>query len=115
MIAAVNGFALGGGCELAMACHVRVASENAKLGTPEVKLGIMCGYAGTQRLPRLVGKGRALEMLLTGEMVDAAEALRIGLVNRVVPQREAAGGGGSAAAEDAGQRAGLARASPSRR
>ena len=86
VVAAVNGFALGGGCELAMACHVRVASENAKLGTPEVKLGIMCGYAGTQRLPRLVGKGRALEMLLTGEMVDAAEALRIGLVNRVVPR-----------------------------
>jgi enoyl-CoA hydratase len=86
VVAAVNGFALGGGCELAMACHVRVASENAKMGTPEVKLGIMCGYAGTQRLPRLVGKGRALEMLLTGEMVDAAEALRIGLVNRVVPR-----------------------------
>jgi len=88
VVAAVNGFALGGGCELAMACHVRVASENAKLGTPEVKLGIMCGYAGTQRLPRLIGKGRALEMLLTGEMVDAAEALRIGLVNRVVPQAQ---------------------------
>lgn len=86
VVAAVNGFALGGGCELAMACHVRVASENAKLGTPEVKLGIMCGYAGTQRLPRLVGKGRALEILLTGEMVDAQEALRIGLVNRVVPR-----------------------------
>lgn len=84
VIAAVNGFALGGGCELALACHVRVASENARLGTPEVKLGIMCGYAGTQRLPRLVGKGRALEMLLTGEMVGASEALRIGLVNRVV-------------------------------
>ena len=84
VVAAVNGFALGGGCELALACHVRVASENAKLGTPEVKLGIMCGYAGTQRLPRLVGKGRALELLLTGEMVDAQEALRIGLVNRVV-------------------------------
>jgi enoyl-CoA hydratase len=81
----VNGFALGGGCELALACHVRVASETAKLGTPEVKLGIMCGYGGTQRLPRLVGQGRALEMLLTGEMVDAAEALRIGLVNRVFP------------------------------
>jgi enoyl-CoA hydratase len=88
VIAAVNGFALGGGCELAMACHVRIASENAKLGTPEVKLGIMCGYAGTQRLPRLVGKGRALEMLLTGEMVDAAEALRIGLVNRVVAREK---------------------------
>jgi enoyl-CoA hydratase len=86
VIAAVNGFALGGGCELAMACHVRVASENARLGTPEVKLGLMCGYAGTQRLPRLVGKGRALEMLLTGEMVSAQEALRIGLVNRVVPR-----------------------------
>jgi enoyl-CoA hydratase len=88
VVAAVNGFALGGGCELALACHVRVASENAKLGTPEVKLGIMCGYAGTQRLPRLVGKGRALEMLLTGEMVDAAEALAIGLVNRVVPREK---------------------------
>lgn len=86
VVAAVNGFALGGGCELAMACHVRIAAATAKLGTPEVKLGIMCGYAGTQRLPRLVGKGRALEMLLTGEMVDAAEALRIGLVNRVVPR-----------------------------
>ena len=86
VIAAVNGFALGGGCELALACHVRVASEGARLGTPEVKLGIMCGYGGTQRLPRLVGKGRALEMLLTGEMVDAQEALRIGLVNRVVPK-----------------------------
>jgi len=86
VVAAVGGFALGGGCELAMACHVRVASENARLGTPEAKLGIMCGYAGTQRLPRLVGKGRALELLLTGEMVDAAEALRIGLVNKVVPR-----------------------------
>jgi enoyl-CoA hydratase len=86
VIAAVNGFALGGGCELAMACHVRVASENARLGTPEVKQGLMCGYAGTQRLARLVGKGRALEILLSGEPVDAAEALRIGLVNRVVPR-----------------------------
>jgi enoyl-CoA hydratase len=88
VVAAVNGFALGGGCELAMACHVRIASENARLGTPEVKLGIMCGYAGSQRLPRLVGKGRALELLLSGEMVDAAEALRIGLVNRVVPREQ---------------------------
>jgi enoyl-CoA hydratase len=88
VIAAVNGFALGGGCELALACHVRVASENAKLGTPEVKLGLMCGYGGTQRLPRIVGKGRALEMLLSGEMVDAQEALRIGLVNRVVPREK---------------------------
>jgi enoyl-CoA hydratase len=86
VVAAVGGFALGGGCELAMACHVRVASENAKLGTPEARLGIMCGYAGTQRLPRLVGKGRALELLLTGEMVDAQEAFRIGLVNKVVPR-----------------------------
>ena len=86
VVAAVNGFALGGGCELALACHVRVASENARLGTPEVKLGLMCGYAGTQRLARIVGKGRALELLLTGEPVDAAEAHRIGLVNRVFPR-----------------------------
>ncbi len=86
VIAAINGFALGGGCELAMACHLRIASEQAKLGTPEVKLGIMCGFAGTQRLSRLVGKGRALEILLGGEMVDAQEACRIGLVNRVVPK-----------------------------
>jgi enoyl-CoA hydratase len=85
VVAAVNGFALGGGCELALACHVRIASEDASLGTPEVKLGLICGYGGTQRLPRLVGKGRALEILLTGERVDAQEALRIGLVNRVVP------------------------------
>jgi enoyl-CoA hydratase len=88
VVAAINGFALGGGCELAMACHVRVASENARLGTPEVKLGIMCGYGGTQRLSRLVGKGRALELLLTGEMVDAQEALRIGLVNHVYPKEK---------------------------
>ena len=87
VVAAVGGFALGGGCELALACHVRVASENARLGTPEVKLGVMCGYGGTQRLARLVGKGRALELLLTGEMVDAQEALRIGLVNRVVSRQ----------------------------
>jgi enoyl-CoA hydratase len=84
-IAAVNGFALGGGCELAMACHIRIASDAAKFGQPEVKLGLIPGYGGTQRLPRLVGKGRALQLLLTGEMIDAAEALRIGLVNRVVP------------------------------
>ncbi len=85
VIAAVNGFALGGGCELAMACHIRIASEHARFGQPEVKLGIGPGYGGTARLPRLVGKGRALELLLTGGMIDAAEAYRIGLVNRVVP------------------------------
>jgi enoyl-CoA hydratase len=85
VVAAVNGFALGGGCELALACHVRVASENASLGTPEVKLGLICGYGGTQRLPRLVGRGAALEILLTGERVGAEEARRLGLVSRVVP------------------------------
>jgi enoyl-CoA hydratase len=85
IIAAVNGFALGGGCELAMACHVRFAAESAKFGQPEVKLGIAPGYGGTVRLPRLVGKGRALELLLSGQMIDAPEAYRIGLVNRVVP------------------------------
>ncbi|MFL5578107.1 MAG: enoyl-CoA hydratase/isomerase family protein [Gemmatimonadaceae bacterium] len=90
-VAAVNGFALGGGCELAMACHIRIASEQAKFGQPEVKLGIVPGYGGTQRLPRLVGKGRALQLLLTGEMIDAAEAYRIGLVNRVVPAGELLG------------------------
>jgi enoyl-CoA hydratase len=88
VIAAVNGFALGGGCELAMACHLRIAAETAKLGLPEVKLGIGPGYGGTQRLPRLVGKGRALQLILTGEMIDAAEAWRIGLVNKVVPPAE---------------------------
>jgi enoyl-CoA hydratase len=87
-LAAVNGFALGGGCELAMACHLRIASDAAKFGQPEVKLGIVPGYGATQRLPRLVGKGRALQLLLTGEMIDAAEAYRIGLVNRVVPAAE---------------------------
>jgi enoyl-CoA hydratase len=90
VIAAVNGFALGGGCELAMACHIRVAAEGAKFGQPEVKLGIGPGYGGTQRLPRLVGRGRALQLLLTGEMIDAQEAYRIGLVNRVVPASELA-------------------------
>lgn len=85
VVAAVNGFALGGGCELAMACHIRIASETAKFGQPEVKLGLLPGYGGTVRLPRLVGKGRALELLLSGAIIDAAEALRIGLVNRVVP------------------------------
>jgi enoyl-CoA hydratase len=85
LIAAVRGYALGGGCELAMACHIRIASESAKFGQPEVKLGLLPGYGGTQRLPRLVGKGRALQLLLTGEMIDATEAYRIGLVNRIVP------------------------------
>jgi len=87
-IAAVNGFALGGGCELAMACHLRIASEAAKFGQPEVKLGLLPGYGGTQRLPRLVGKGRALQLLLTGDMIDAQEAYRIGLANAVVPAAE---------------------------
>jgi enoyl-CoA hydratase len=85
VIAAVNGFALGGGCELAMACHLRIASDAAKFGQPEVKLGLIPGYGGTQRLPRLVGKGRALQLLMTGEIIEASEAFRIGLVNRVVP------------------------------
>ena len=88
VVAAVNGYALGGGCELAMACHVRIASETAKFGQPEVKLGIAPGYGGTQRLPRLVGKGNALHLILTGEMIDAREAHRIGLVTRVVSPGE---------------------------
>jgi enoyl-CoA hydratase len=91
VIAAVNGFALGGGLELALACHLRIASENARFGLPEVKLGIIPGYGGTIRLPRLVGRGRALELMLTGEMIGAEEAYRIGLVNRVVPQAELRG------------------------
>src|SRR5213076_2136090 len=85
VIAAVNGFALGGGCETAMACTIRVASENARFGQPEVKLGLIPGGGGTQRLPRLVGKGRALQLILTGETISAQEAYRIGLVNEVVP------------------------------
>src|SRR5579885_402265 len=87
-IAAVNGFALGGGCELAMSCHIRLASDAAKFGQPEVKLGLVPGYGGTQRLARLIGKGRALQLLMTGEMIDAQEAYRIGLANRVVPGAE---------------------------
>ena len=88
VIAAINGFALGGGCELAMVCHLRLASENAKLGQPEVKLGLIPGYGGTQRLARLVGKGRALQLVLIGDPISAEEAYRIGLVNAVVPAAE---------------------------
>ncbi|MBV9086007.1 MAG: enoyl-CoA hydratase/isomerase family protein [Acidobacteriaceae bacterium] len=85
VIACINGFALGGGCEIAMACTMRLASDNAKLGQPEVKLGIIPGYGGTQRLPRLVGKGVAMQLVLSGEMITAQEAMRIGLVNEVTP------------------------------
>jgi enoyl-CoA hydratase/carnithine racemase len=88
VIAAINGFALGGGCELAMACTMRLASENAKLGQPEVKLGIIPGYGGSQRLPRLVGKGLAMQLVLTGEMITAQEAHRIGLVNEITAAAE---------------------------
>jgi enoyl-CoA hydratase len=88
VIAAINGFALGGGLELAMACHFRIASDNAKMGLPEVSLGVIPGYGGTQRLPQLVGKGRAMEMIMTAGMVTAEEAYRTGLVNHVVPQTE---------------------------
>ena len=88
VIACLNGFALGGGCEVAMACTMRLASDNAKLGQPEVKLGLIPGYGGSQRLPRLVGKGLAMQIVLSGEMVTAQEAYRIGLVNEVVPQAE---------------------------
>ena len=88
IVAAVNGFALGGGCELAMACHFRVASDNAKFGQPEVNLGLIPGYGGTQRLVQLIGKGRALEFLMTGNMIDAQTAFNLGLVNYVVPQDE---------------------------
>ena len=85
VIAAVNGFALGGGCELAMACHIRIAGENARFGQPEVNLGLVPGYGGTQRLIQLVGKGKAIELLLTADMINAEEAYRLGLVNHVVP------------------------------
>lgn len=88
IIACVNGFALGGGCELAMACHFRIASENAKFGQPEVNLGLLPGYGGTQRLTQLIGKGRAIELMISGNMIEAATALQYGLVNYVVPQEE---------------------------
>jgi enoyl-CoA hydratase len=88
VIACVNGFALGGGCELAMACTLRLASDSARLGQPELKLGLIPGYGGTQRLPRLVGKGAALKLILSGEIIPAAEALRIGLVDEVIPAAE---------------------------
>ena len=88
VIAAVNGFALGGGLELAMSCHFRIASENARMGLPEVSLGVIPGYGGTQRLPQLVGKGRAMQMIMTAQMIDAATALNYGLVNKVVPQAD---------------------------
>lgn len=88
VIAAVNGFALGGGLELAMACHFRIASDNAKMGLPEVSLGVIPGYGGTQRLPQLIGKGRAMEMIMTAGMISAEDALRNGLVNHLVPQSE---------------------------
>lgn len=88
IVAAVNGFALGGGCELAMACHFRIASGNAKFGQPEVNLGLIPGYGGTQRLTQLIGKGRAIELLISGNMIDATAALQYGLVNYVVPAEE---------------------------
>ncbi len=88
VIAAINGFALGGGLELAMSCHIRIASDNAKMGLPEVSLGVIPGYGGTQRLPQLVGKGRAMELIMTAGMIPADEAYRVGLVNHVVPQAE---------------------------
>src|SRR6478609_11992824 len=91
VIAAVNGFALGGGLELAMAAHFRVASENAKMGLPETSLGVIPGYGGTQRLPQLIGKGRAMEMIMTADMITAEEAKQYGLVNHVVPQTELIG------------------------
>jgi enoyl-CoA hydratase len=101
VIAAVNGFALGGGCELALACHLRIASENAQFGLPEVKLGIIPGYGGTLRLPRIVGKGRALELMLTAQFIKAEEAYRIGLVNKLVRRPEGAAGQEAPSQKDA--------------
>jgi enoyl-CoA hydratase len=103
VIAAINGYALGGGCELAMACTIRIAADTAKLGQPEINLGIIPGYAGTQRLARFVGRGRALELLLTGDQVSAQEAHRLGLVNRVVPAAELMGEAKTLAATLAGK------------
>ncbi len=103
VIAAINGYALGGGCELALACHLRIASERARLGLPEINLSIIPGHGGTQRLPRLIGKGRALEMICTGRHVDAAEAERLGLVNRVVPHDRLLAEARALAAELAGK------------
>jgi enoyl-CoA hydratase len=88
VIAAVNGYCLGGGCELAMSCHLRFAAQGARMGLPEVRIGIIPGWGGTQRLPRLIGKAKALELMLTGDQIDAEEALRLGLVNKVLPQQE---------------------------
>jgi enoyl-CoA hydratase len=103
VVAAINGFALGGGCELALACTLRIASDRARLGQPEVNLGLMPGYGGTQRLTRLVGRGRALDLLLRGHQIDAAEAYRIGLVDRVVPAAEVLSTARSLALELAGK------------